>query len=234
MVLEGREDLPWRAQVELAVLLRELERLADDSTHLIVVAHLDEAGEWEILAERMAGEAVVGEDATQVRVVGEEHAVHVPDLALEPVGALEQAAYGVDGRQLVRVGLDAHTLVVAHRQQVVDDLEAEDARRHVHGGHVDERVKLRAMVALEEAQHGHHAVRMDEQLELVAAVYLRTLHKLGQALRNVFADLDQLALLRLVGLLYRGCVRTTTTTNKIASAVQLKCIFAFEKRSKSI
>lgn len=42
-----------------------------DCTRLVV------AGKWEVLALRMALEAVVSQNAPQVRVSAEEHAVHV-------------------------------------------------------------------------------------------------------------------------------------------------------------
>ena len=76
-----------RQEVEAAEILGQLHRLVDDPLLLLVVAHLDIAGQREILAQRMALEAVIGQDAAQIRMVGEEDAVQVPGLALEPVGA---------------------------------------------------------------------------------------------------------------------------------------------------
>lgn len=96
----------------------------------------------------MTLEAVVSQDAPEVGVVGEEHAVHVPHLfphtdpvsaagpppsssvskaaathlPLVPVGGLVDRNGGVHGRQLVRVRLHTNTGVVAQRQQVVHDL----------------------------------------------------------------------------------------------------------------
>lgn len=55
-------------------------------------------------------------------MVGEEHAVHVPDLTFVPVGCLEDAIARIDGRQLIRVGFDADTRIEAQRQDVVDQL----------------------------------------------------------------------------------------------------------------
>src|SRR6185436_14677580 len=52
-----------------------------------VVAHLDVADQRKVLAERMTDETVVGEDAAQVRVSGEQDAEQVERFALEPVGA---------------------------------------------------------------------------------------------------------------------------------------------------
>ena len=65
----------------------QLHRLVDDALLLVVVAQLDIAGEREVLAQREALEAVVGQDAAQVRMTGEEDAVQVEGFALEPVGA---------------------------------------------------------------------------------------------------------------------------------------------------
>ena len=50
----------------------------------------------EVLAERMADEAVVGEDAAQVRVAAEQDAEQVERLALEPVGARPDVDHGID------------------------------------------------------------------------------------------------------------------------------------------
>jgi hypothetical protein len=43
------------------------------------------AGEREVLAERMPDEAIVGEDASQVRMPLEHDAVEIERFALEPV-----------------------------------------------------------------------------------------------------------------------------------------------------
>ena len=59
----------------MAEFLSEPHRLVDDALLLVVVADLDEAGQREILAQRMPLEAVVGEDAAQVRMAGEQDAV---------------------------------------------------------------------------------------------------------------------------------------------------------------
>ncbi len=82
---------PGRQEIEAAEFLLELHRLVDHALLLLVVAHLDIAGEREILAQRMALEAVVGEDAAQIGMVGEIDAVEIPGLALEPAGGAEDA-----------------------------------------------------------------------------------------------------------------------------------------------
>src|SRR3546814_2786147 len=75
-------------------------RLIDDSELFVVVAHLDVTRHREILAHRMAFEAVIGENPPQVRMVRKEHAVEVPAFPLEPVGGRENIG---DGRS------EAHT-----------------------------------------------------------------------------------------------------------------------------
>ena len=59
---------PRRERVKLPELLSELERLRDHSLLARIISALDKAGEREILAQRMAPEAVVGEDAPQIGV----------------------------------------------------------------------------------------------------------------------------------------------------------------------
>ncbi len=52
--------------IEIAELLHELHRLVDDTLLLVVVTDLDIAGQRKVLAQRIALEAVVGEQAAQV------------------------------------------------------------------------------------------------------------------------------------------------------------------------
>ncbi len=55
-----------REEIEAAIFLHQLHRLVDHALQLIVVAKLDEAGEREVLAQRMALEAVIGEQPPQI------------------------------------------------------------------------------------------------------------------------------------------------------------------------
>merc|ERR1711926_14734 len=82
---EGRELLPWCCQVELAVLLGKLNRLLNNSLQLVIITNLVISSEREIFPQRVSLESVVGEDPPEVGMVGEKHAVHVPDLTLIPV-----------------------------------------------------------------------------------------------------------------------------------------------------
>ena len=79
-----------RQEIEAAEFLLQLHRLVDDALLLFVVAQLDIAGQREILAQRMPLEAVIGQDAAQIGMVGEIDAEQIPGLALEPAGGAEQ------------------------------------------------------------------------------------------------------------------------------------------------
>src|SRR5215831_18676575 len=96
--LVARQDVvrtfPRREEIEVAEFLRESHRLVYDALLLVVIAHLNEAGEREILAQRVALESVIGQQPAHVRMPGKEHAVEVVGFALEPVRAREHADNG--------------------------------------------------------------------------------------------------------------------------------------------
>mgnify|MGYP000060532907 CR=1 FL=1 len=90
------------------------------------------ARQREVLAEGVANEAVVGQDAAQVVVTFKHDAVQVEGFALVPVGRVPKVVDGVDQRQVV-VGaehLDAHALVQADRQQVHGHAETRPLKAH--------------------------------------------------------------------------------------------------------
>src|SRR3954469_23980717 len=93
---------PGREEVEVSQLLRQLDGLIDDTALRVVVANLHEAREREVLPQRESFEAVIGEDAAQVRMPREQHAIKVVGLALVPVRGREQADDRGDGCHLVR------------------------------------------------------------------------------------------------------------------------------------
>src|SRR5271165_6841261 len=71
------------------------DRLVHDAALLRVVANLDVADQREVLAERMADESIVGEQAAQVRVAAKHDAEQVESFALEPIGRRPDAGYRV-------------------------------------------------------------------------------------------------------------------------------------------
>ncbi len=115
-------------------------RLVHHAARLGVVAHLDVARQREILAEGMADEAVVGQDAAQVVMAIEHDAIEVEGLALVPVGGVPDAGHRRHHGEVV-VGaehLHAHALVEADGQQVRHHGVARAFRAHVAiGGVVD-------------------------------------------------------------------------------------------------
>ena len=137
----------------MAEFLVEPHGLVDDALLLVVVADLDEAGQREVLAQRMPLEAVVGEDAAQVRMAGEQDAVEVVGFALEPVRRREHRDRRGHRRRLVGLHLHADATVTGGRQQMVDDVEALLARGIVDAGRFDEADEAEAGIV---AQHGQH------------------------------------------------------------------------------
>src|ERR1700761_5286615 len=114
---------PGRQEIEAAEFLLQLDRLVDDALLLVVITQLDIAGEREILAQRMPFETVIGQDPAQIGIVGEEHAEHVPDFALEPAGRAEDRHDGGYRRVLVGRAFDPDAAIELEADQVIDDLE---------------------------------------------------------------------------------------------------------------
>ncbi len=97
-------------------------RLVHHTLALFVVAHFDVADQREILAERVADESIVGQDAAQVRVTIEHDAEQVECFALEPVHARPDIGHRRHQRHLfVRcIATHAQTLVVLVGNQLRD------------------------------------------------------------------------------------------------------------------
>ena len=140
-------------KIEVAEFLRQPHRRIDHALELVVVAHLDKAGQREILAQRMAVEAVIGQQPPHVRMAGEHDAVEIVGFALEPVGAGKHLDDRSDRRRLV--GLDFHpdAHIVLGRKQMIDDVEAPFAARPVDRGHVDDIPEQAARIVAQEAHH---------------------------------------------------------------------------------
>ena len=77
------------------------DRFVDHALPLRVVTHFDVTDQRKILAERMADKAVIGQDATQVRVPAEQDAEQVESLALVPVGTLPDTGDGRQHRKII-------------------------------------------------------------------------------------------------------------------------------------
>jgi hypothetical protein len=142
--------LPRRHEIELPVFLHEVHGLVDHALELLVIAHLDIARGREVLAQRVPAEAVIGEDAAQVRVAGEQDPEHVVDLALVPAGAGMRGHDGGDHVFLPHMGFHADAVVLVHAEEVVDHVEAPLPLGPVDAGDVDQRGKGAGAVGLQE------------------------------------------------------------------------------------
>src|SRR5262245_10234890 len=110
-----------------------------------------------VLAERVARELLVEQQAPEVRMTGEAHAVHVPDLTLHPVGGGPERAERIDlAGRLGHARLDAQAMIPRDRVEVVDHLEARRLAEVVHAGDVGEQVEaqLRVVARREEVRVG--------------------------------------------------------------------------------
>jgi len=79
------EDLPRVLEIEFTVFLGKFERLLDNSHQIVVVSHFIITSQREIFSLRMALEAIVGKNTSEIRVSVEVDAVHIPALSLVPV-----------------------------------------------------------------------------------------------------------------------------------------------------
>src|SRR5215469_4884382 len=179
----------------------DAHRLVHHPLLLLVVAHFHVAGEREILAERMAHEAVVREDAAQVGVAVEQHAEEVEGLALEPGGGGPDVDDRVHHRRFGAGAEDpeAQPLVAAHGEQVVDHGVAPFRRR---GG-----LRLGALHAAAEAGLGG-GLGAPLRLAVAQVVHAADVHELleaeGLLVPQRLGDFQQLVGAHLVGELVRG------------------------------
>jgi hypothetical protein len=114
---------PWHQEIEASEILGKRHGLVNDALLGLGIAKLDMAGEREVLALRMAREAVVGKDPPQVGVAAERDPVHVEHLALEPAGDRPQPGHARHRSRLVGGDVDANAMIPGQRQQAIDDLE---------------------------------------------------------------------------------------------------------------
>ena len=138
----------------------------------------------------MAGKTVVGEDAAQVRVIGEQDAVKIEGFALVPVGGGEHRDDGGDGRVLVGLELHTDAAVLVGRQQMIDDVEALLAVGVVHAADVDEADETAIGIVAEEFKDADDVggLRPDRQL---AVFHLEARHRASKAGGDVLAQFLQ-------------------------------------------
>src|SRR5262249_24636649 len=184
-------SLPGALEVEGPELLRELDRLIDDPLLLVVVAHLDIAREREILAQWVTLEAVVGQDATQIRVTGEQDAEHVVGLPLVPIGGREQVNHAWHGCFRVRLALDPKALILARGKQMIDHVKALGALGIVDAANVDQLFELALAVIAQDRQHLHDVLGRNDHGDLAKRYLMahqlaaqQSLHMLGEVVER--------------------------------------------------
>ena len=159
--------LPWRQEIEFAEFLVEADRLVEHPLLLVVVANFDEAGEREILAQGMALEPVIRQQPAHVGMAGEDHAVEVVGLALEPVGAGKYVDDRRHLRGLVGYRAQADARVQRRRQQMIDHVEALFAAGIVDRGDVGEVDEAASGIVAQEFDDFDDLARIDVDGELV-------------------------------------------------------------------
>src|SRR6266446_46877 len=158
---------PWREEIEVAKFLVETDGFVKHPLLLIVVAHLDEAGKREILAQRVALKTVVGQQPPHVRMTDEDHPIKIVGLALEPVGPWKH----LDDRRhlgsLIGFRAQADAGVQRRRQQVIDHVEALLALGIVHRGHIDEADEAAIGIVAQETHDVDDLVGVHRHRELI-------------------------------------------------------------------
>ena len=160
------------ARRDLARLDRD--RLVNDAFLFRVVTHLDVTGGRKILAERMADETVVGQDAAQVVVTFKDDAEQVKGFALEPVDRVPNLIQRWQHREVVvrAKHLQAHALVQADRQQVRGGAKAQAVVaavavfRVVNAAQVEQLLKLATRRVAQDQGRGNVISRLDDDGEL--------------------------------------------------------------------
>ena len=104
---------------------------------------------------------------------------------------LEYVIDGLDGGELISVGLDTDPRVEAEGEEVVDHLESEWSGWDVDTANVSHGAKLCVVVVLEEAHDRHHTLWGDQDLELISRGELSLLDVLGQALSHILSKLSE-------------------------------------------
>ena len=82
----------------------------------------------------MAAKAVIGKDAAQVGIAGEQHPIHVVHLALQPARDRPDPRHRRHRLHVVRRDVNMQAMITRQRQQAIDHLEPLGALRIVDAG----------------------------------------------------------------------------------------------------
>ena len=121
----------------------------------------------------MPPKTIIGQDAAQVGIAVEQHAVHVVYFALEPAGDRPHARHRRHRRHFVCRDVDADAVVLGEAQQAIDHLEPLGAIRIIDAG--DFHQLLIGELIVQDRQRFDHRLTTDVQ----------------RIFADAFADLDQ-------------------------------------------
>src|ERR1700728_4831256 len=144
-----RRAFPRAQEIEPAEFLIESHGLVTHPLFSVVVADLDKTGHRKVLAQRVAFEAVIGQNAPQVRMAIKQHAEQVINLALVPVRPRIDSRRTRDRRVFVGRDLDPDPPVQPRRQQMIDDIEPLLALRIIGPRNIDDRNEFSGKVLAE-------------------------------------------------------------------------------------
>lgn len=204
--------------------MRQLERLHHNPFLLLIVSDLRVSRQRKVLAQRVAVEAIIGQNTPQIRVVDKEDAEQIVHFALVPVGAIVQARDRGHRSSLVGVRLDADARVVADREHVVNNLEALVASGVVDGGDVGNAGELGGRMVLKKAEGGYDAGGRNIDGEFVLP-HRELLNILGQTRHEVLAIGVQAVGLGLVFVCIPrlSCYRFTNASSHSTPASAIDC-----------
>src|SRR5665213_780194 len=129
---------PRREVIKLAHFLDEFHGFINHALFLIIITHFNIACDREIFAQRVAAEAVVSQNAAQVWMAGEYHAVKIIDFAFKPIGGWEYFHSGRHFASFVNSYLHANAGVFIGAEQMIDHIEALFAFRVIGTTDIDE------------------------------------------------------------------------------------------------
>src|SRR5713226_1928798 len=158
---------PWREEIEVTEFLIETDGFVKHPLLLIVVTHLDEAGKREILAQRVALKAVVGQQPPHVRMADEDHPIKIVGFALEPVGPWKHLDDRRHLSRLIGFRAQADAGVQRWRQQVIDHVEALLAPGVIHRSHIDKADEAATGIVAQETHDIDYSVGMHRHGELI-------------------------------------------------------------------
>jgi hypothetical protein len=108
----------------------------------------------------MSFETIVRQDSPGVRMVPEINPVHVPSLALPPVGGIEHPGRRWYRATSIGPELDSDALVMGETEKIVDDIEALFALRMVNAADIHQLLELTVHIVAEKCQNANDSLAM--------------------------------------------------------------------------